>query len=164
MGRAVFHGSSGIDFVDAGEVRRVHDKEGVTAIPGKIFGGGLNIKNLPGAITASPQSVQLLRTLLSSHAWPRSQRISAPSTLVSGKLQIKYRNKNTFLWSFQLDRDLACGIIHFSGEDGEENPELKHSLLTPVQDKDVESHMERLFPFGITGVSAPMYFLTLQKS
>lgn len=50
------------------------------------------------------------------------------------------------------------------GKDGEENPEPKPSLLTPVQDKDVESHMERLFPFGITGVSATMYFFTLQKS
>lgn len=77
------------------EGTRLEDKEGVTTIPGKIFGGGLNMKNLLGAITASPRLVQLLRTLLSSHTWLCSQRISAPSTLVSGKLQIKYRNKNT---------------------------------------------------------------------
>lgn len=53
-------------------------------------------------------------------------------------------------------------MVQCSGKDGEENPELKHSLLIPVQDKDAESHMERLFPFGITGISAPMYFFTLQ--
>lgn len=74
--------------------------------PRKNFGGVLSIKNLPGAITASPWPVQLLRTLLSSHVWLCSQRVSAPSALVSGKLQIKHGNKKAFClpsWIESLD-------------------------------------------------------------
>lgn len=110
MGRAgVFHGSSGIGFVSGGETRRAHGlgsrKVSLQSLE-KNFGGVLSVKNLPGAITASPRPVQLLRTLLSSHLWLCSQRISAPSTLVSGKLQMKCRNKKAFglpSWIGSLD-------------------------------------------------------------